>query len=69
MALPNCKVCEDSKKMLTDNNIEFELMYLNDKNNLEIAKRLGVKVAGQYLYDETTDSVISVSDYIGSKNA
>lgn len=60
----NCPICDQSKKVLDENNVEYEFTNLMMPENLSIAKKFNIKVAGKYLYDTEKDSVIAVSDYI-----
>lgn len=66
LGMKNCKVCEESKKKLSNNNVKFEFMDLTEGNNILLARRFNIKVAGKFLYDDQSDKVIPVDDYINS---
>jgi len=72
IGMSNCAICEQSKKLLDSNNIEYEFLNISNPDNLKIAQRFNIKVAGKYLYDPDKDKIILVDEYItkvGGNNA
>lgn len=66
LGMKNCKVCEESKKKLVNNNIDFNFLDLMESDNIKLARRFNIKVAGKYLYNDELDNIISVDDYINN---
>ena len=65
IGMSNCAMCERSKKLLNDHNIEFKFRNIaEDDEAMEIAQKFNVKTAGKFLYDDEKNEVIEVTKYI-----
>lgn len=65
----NCPICDQSKKLLDDNNIEYNFIDLMMPENLSLVKKFNIKVAGKYIYDSDTDTVIEIHEYVNKVSA
>lgn len=64
LGMPGCSKCIESKRQLEDAGVVFDTKDLTKPENLEIAQRFGIKIAGVYVYDDESDTVQKVSAYL-----